>query len=57
MNLIEFKTDFGSYWVSRADAALLNSDMTHGGTMVFETTLDGDRVIAKRVPPDSIFAF
>ena len=55
-DLIEYKTDYGSYWVSADDARLLRYDMIQWGTQAIRTTLDGDRVIGRRVSPSELSA-
>ena len=55
-DLIEYKTEFGSYWVTAEDARLLLNDMVLWGTLAILTQLDGDRVIGRRVSPAELSA-
>ena len=52
--MLEYKTEFGSYWVTAEDHRLMCDDMTLYGTIAVKTQVDGDRVIGRRVDPSKL---
>lgn len=54
--LVEYKTEYGTYFVTPDDYRLLCEDMARFGTIVVHTTAEGDRAIGTRLDPAGLHA-